>query len=106
MTRLLPSFVLLLALAFLAGCSQPAPQPNPPAGHAHDGYWCNEHGVPEEVCALCNPKIAGEFQKKGDWCEKHERPDSQCFLCHPEKEAEFAAAYEVKFGQKPPKPAM
>ena len=73
-------------------------------GHDHGGWWCDEHGVPEEICGRCNAKYAAECQKKGDWCKKHDRPDSQCFLCHPEKEAEFAAKYEDKYGKKPPKP--
>jgi cobalt-zinc-cadmium efflux system membrane fusion protein len=74
------------------------------AGHSHEGWWCDEHGVPEEVCAQCNTKLIADFKAKKDWCEKHNRPDSQCFVCHPEKEAEFAALYEAKLGKKPPKP--
>src|SRR4051812_24329802 len=74
------------------------------AAHTHDGWWCNEHGVPEEVCAQCDAKLVADFKAKGDWCEKHNRPESQCFICHPDKEAEFAALYEAKFGEKPPKP--
>ena len=74
------------------------------AGHSHEGWWCDEHGVPEEVCAQCSAKLATDFKAKGDWCQKHNRPDSQCFICHPEKEAEFAALYEAKTGKKPPKP--
>jgi len=74
------------------------------AGHSHEGWWCDEHGVPEEVCAQCNAKLVADFKAQKDWCEKHNRPDSQCFICHPEKEAEFAALYEEKFGKKPPKP--
>ena len=74
------------------------------AQHDHSGWWCNEHGVPEEECGLCNSKLAAEFQKKGDWCKDHDRPDSQCFICHPEQEAAFAARYEAKYGKKPPKP--
>jgi hypothetical protein len=74
------------------------------AGHSHEGWWCNEHGVPEEVCAQCNAKLVADFKAKGDWCEAHNRPESQCFVCHPEKEAEFAALYEAKYGEKPPKP--
>ena len=70
----------------------------------HSGWWCNEHGVPEEVCGLCDSKLAAEFQKKGDWCKTHDRPESQCFVCHPEHEARFAAQYEAKFGTKPSKP--
>jgi hypothetical protein len=73
-------------------------------GHTHEGWWCKEHGVPEEVCAQCDSKLVGDFKAKGDWCEKHNRPDSQCFVCHPEKEAEFAALYEAKYGEQPPKP--
>ena len=73
-------------------------------GHDHSGWWCNEHGVPEEVCAQCNSKVAADFQKKGDWCKEHDRPESQCFVCHPDLEAKFAAQYEAKFGKKPPKP--
>src|ERR1043165_2594323 len=74
------------------------------AGHTHEGWWCDEHGVPEEVCAQCHPKLVTEFKAKGDWCNAHNRPESQCFICHPEKEAEFAALYEAKYGDKPPKP--
>ena len=74
-------------------------------GHSHDGWWCNEHGVPESVCAQCNPKLAADFKAKGDWCKDHDRPDSQCFVCHPEQEAVFAAQYEAKYGKKPPHPS-
>ncbi len=79
-----------------------------PAGrahtHTHDGWWCDEHGVPEEICGQCSPKVAAACQKKGDWCQDHDRPDSQCFLCHPELETRFAEKYEAKFGKKPPQP--
>jgi hypothetical protein len=74
--------------------------------HDHSGWWCDEHGVPEEECGQCNTKLAAAFQKKGDWCKEHDRPDSQCFICHPEYEAAFAAKYEAKFGKKPPKPEI
>ena len=75
--------------------------------HTHDGWWCDEHGVPEGECAQCNSKIAADFKKKGDWCKKdHDRPDSQCFICHPEKLEEYAAKYEAKLGKKPPKPEL
>ncbi|QDU59915.1 hypothetical protein Pan216_07480 [Planctomycetes bacterium Pan216] len=72
--------------------------------HSQGGWWCVEHGVPEEVCTRCSPQLAAAFQKKGDWCEEHSLPDSQCFTCNPELEAKFAAQYEAKFGYKPPKP--
>jgi hypothetical protein len=76
------------------------------AGHSHEGWWCDEHGVPEEECAQCHAKLVAGFKAKSDWCEKHNRPDSQCFICHPEKEAEYAALYEAKYGKKPPKPEV
>jgi hypothetical protein len=65
--------------------------------------WCTEHGVPEEICAQCDAKLAAEYQQKGDWCREHNRPESQCFLCNPKLEAKFAAEYEAKHGKKPPK---
>lgn len=86
------------------GAAGPAPGKVAEEGHSHEGWWCDEHGVPEEVCALCNVKLVADFKAKGDWCKEHDRPDSQCFTCHPEKEAEFAAHYEAKYGKKPPKP--
>src|SRR4051794_12569494 len=73
-------------------------------GHDHSGWWCSEHGVPEGICALCDSKVAADYQKKGDWCKEHDRPDSQCFACHPELEAKFAPQYEAKYGKSPPKP--
>jgi cobalt-zinc-cadmium efflux system membrane fusion protein len=96
---------LLAAGLWSAGCNQPAGNPGATkevAEHGH-GWWCDEHGMPEEVCAQCNVKLVADFKAKGDWCEEHQRPDSQCFIHHPEKEAEFAAQYEAKYGKKPPK---
>jgi cobalt-zinc-cadmium efflux system membrane fusion protein len=96
-----------LGASAFAGCGH---SPLPPqadvaeTGHKHDGWWCDEHGVPEEVCARCDTKLVADFKAKGDWCNEHDRPDSQCFVCHPEKEAEFAAQYEAKYGKQPPKP--
>ena len=73
------------------------------AGHDHSGWWCSEHAVPEEVCGLCDPKLAAKMKADGDWCKTHDRPDTQCFVCHPELEAKFAALYEAKYGELPPK---
>jgi cobalt-zinc-cadmium efflux system membrane fusion protein len=73
-------------------------------GHDHSGWWCVEHGIPEEECGMCDSKLAAEFREKGDWCEEHNRPDSQCFICNPEKAEKYVALYEAKFGEKPPKP--
>lgn len=70
--------------------------------HDHSSWWCDEHGVPEEVCGQCNAKLAADFQKKGDWCDEHDRPESQCFICNPDLQAKFAAEYEAKYGKQPP----
>lgn len=106
--------VMVLGLAMYVGCSQSDREGDSVAesdehdhehgeeGHSLHGYWCVEHGVPEEVCAQCDSKLAAEFQEKGDWCEEHSRPDSQCFIHHPECEDKFIAQYEAKFGEKPP----
>ena len=95
-----------VAAAVLAGCNRTPEKPTPAAssGHSHEGWWCDEHGVPEEVCALCNSKLVADFKAKGDWCQEHDRPESQCFICNPEREADFAAQYEAKYGKQPPKP--
>ena len=103
------NLVVLCAVAAGAFCGCSQTSKSAPDVHTakaepnHDGWWCDEHGVPEEVCARCNTKLIADFKAKGDWCKEHDRPDSQCFVCHPEKEAEFAAQYEAKFGKQPPK---
>ena len=74
------------------------------ASHDHSGWWCSEHGVPEEECPLCKTSLIAEFKAKGDWCDEHNRPDSQCFTCNPDNFTKFAARYEAKFGEQPPKP--
>ena len=99
---------LVLTVLFAAGCNQqasaPASKPGEASEAAHGGWWCAEHGVPEEECSMCSAKVAEACKAKGDWCKEHNRAESQCFICHPEKEAEFAALYEAKYGKKPPKP--
>ena len=100
----------LLCVVGFVGCAPKASQSSVPAGSTashvaddHNGWWCPEHGVPEEVCGLCDLKVGAEMKKKGDWCKDHDCPDSQCFVCHPEHESKFSALYEAKLGTKPPK---
>jgi hypothetical protein len=113
-------FALLLALSPLAalvvgGCNKESPKTEAPKrkpiqvaeksdkeGHDHGGWWCDEHGVPEEVCGQCNAKVVAQFKKQGDWCKEHDRPDSQCFVCHPELKERFAAQHRAKYGKEPP----
>jgi hypothetical protein len=68
----------------------------------HSGWWCDEHGIPEEECSMCSSKVAKEFKAKGDWCEKHDRAKSQCFICDPSLKEKFAAKYRAKYGKEPP----
>ena len=107
--------LVLCVLVGVAGCAKqdappqeattaPQARPHGMAGHSHDGWWCNEHGLPEEVCTLCNATLVADFKAKGDWCTEHDRPESQCFICHPEHAEKFAAQYEAKYGKKPPQP--
>ncbi len=107
MMRSFLAIACAVAMSFAIGCAKTpegaAPAANTSAGHTHDAWWCSEHGVPEEVCGLCNAKLAADMKAKGDWCKEHDRPESQCFICHPELEAKFAAQYEAKYGTKPPK---
>jgi hypothetical protein len=70
--------------------------------HDHSGWWCEEHGIPEAECSMCDPKVAAEFKKKGDWCDKHDRALSQCFICKPERKEFYAAKYRAKYGKEPP----
>jgi hypothetical protein len=96
-----------VAICGCGGAGEKGPDAGKAAGPAGDACavagWCTEHGVPEDICAQCNAKLAAECQRKGDWCKEHSRPESQCFLCNPKLEAKFAAEYEAKYGKKPPK---
>jgi hypothetical protein len=60
--------------------SAPATTPVADAGHNVDGWWCSEHGIPEEECSLCSSDAAKKFKDKGDWCQDHDRAKSQCFV--------------------------
>ncbi len=69
----------------------------------HD-WWCDEHGVKEAECSMCNAKVAKAFQDKGDWCKDHNRAKSQCFICEPKLKEKYAAEYKAKFGKEAPEP--
>jgi hypothetical protein len=108
-------FLLAAAVLTINGCGQADSQGGPAKGKSaqlaqakrqrkedHSGWWCDEHGLPEEICGQCNAKVAADLKKKGDWCKEHDRPDSQCFICHPELKERFAAQYQAKYGKEPP----
>lgn len=118
MMKFWTSAALLAAMLLVAGCDK-APEAKPTGKGAkakpdakpevanvddHSGWWCDEHGLREEVCSMCSAKAAKAFQAKGDWCKEHKRAKSQCFLCDPKLEAKFAEEYIAKFGKRPPEP--
>jgi hypothetical protein len=69
------------------------------------GWWCAEHGIPEEECGLCDRDYAKQKKAEGDWCAEHKRVKSQCFKCDPTLyERVFEPKYVAKYGKKPPRP--
>lgn len=113
----MPSIALSLLGAvavFSIGCSQQTTETEAePAnvsqvadeGHdvSHGGWWCVEHGIPEEECSMCSSAAADGCKAKGDWCDEHNRAESQCFICDASRADKFAKLYEAKIGEKPPK---
>jgi hypothetical protein len=105
----------LLAILLVLGCdSKPdtkATDKKPsvkaeekPEAHTHGDWWCDEHGLKESDCSMCNPKVARAFREKGDWCKEHDRAKSQCFICEPKLKEKFAAEYQAKYNKAPPEP--
>jgi hypothetical protein len=72
--------------------------------HDHSGWWCPEHGVPEDICSLCSDTAAAKFKKEGDWCKIHDRAQSQCFKCDPALYTKYEAMYVAKYDKKPEPP--
>ena len=120
-SRLFGGFMIfgVLALAFSSvGCTQSAKEDDKkqaknkgdgkkdiPKGD-HSGWWCQEHGVPEEDCSLCLPEaeVKKRFKDTGDWCKIHDRAQSQCFKCDPSKYKKFEDMYVAKYNKKPERP--
>jgi len=75
-------------------------------GESDHGWWCAEHGIPEEMCGLCTKTYRDQKKAEGDWCETHKRLQSQCFKCDPSLyEKVFEPMYVAKYGKKPERPA-
>ncbi len=116
-----PALVLVAAFAILSGgCGQSAStgagtkeaekeravakgggEKKDAEGGDHSGWWCDEHGLPEEVCDLCSKKYREAEKAKGNWCE-HNRVKSSCFKCNPGLREKYTADYKAKFGKEPP----
>ena len=98
------------AILFAGGCNKSEPvAENKDKGKGpdeekddHSGWWCKEHGIPEEECSMCSDDYAKKCKEKGDWCKEHDRAESQCFICHPEYKEKFAAKYRAKYDKEPP----
>jgi hypothetical protein len=102
---LVGGFMGALALSGCSGKPDAAKSPGPEGGQTagdHSGWWCKEHGIPEEECSMCSARAAAEFKAKGDWCDEHNRAKSQCFKCDPAKAEKYAKLYEAKYGKQPP----
>lgn len=101
---------LAVAVLALSGCGQARDNAakkekgGEVAKGKHEGWWCDEHGVPEEECSMCSDKAAKAFKEKGDWCKEHERAKSQCFICDPSLKDKYAVQYKAKYGKEPPAP--
>jgi hypothetical protein len=104
--------VLLLIVAFVVlGCGQAENTGDTQAkaktdsGDNGHGWWCEEHGIPEEECGLCNKAYRDQKKAAGDWCAEHRRLKSQCFKCDPSLyEKVFEPKYIEHYGKKPPRP--
>ncbi|MCP5007899.1 MAG: efflux RND transporter periplasmic adaptor subunit [Planctomycetes bacterium] len=51
--------------------------------------WCNEHGVYEDECLICNPESVTKAEELSQnlnrlWCNEHGVYEDECFICHPE----------------------
>jgi hypothetical protein len=78
---------------------------NDKGGTDHGGWWCDQHGLPEEECSMCDDKVYKAFKEKGDICPNHtDRAKSQCFICNPDLWPKSAARYKAKEGKDAPWP--
>jgi hypothetical protein len=100
--------LLTILVLSAAGCPQnevkKSQQTDTEAKAKHDGWWCDEHGIPEGECSMCSAKVAKAFKAKGDWCEQHNRAKSQCFKCDPSLKEVYAAKYRAHYPGKEPPP--
>lgn len=122
--RSLSLLALFVAIALLGGCTAESTQNVSPKkegpkdksevgkskeksspGQAkiddHSGWWCDEHGLPEDICDLCSRKFREAEKAKGNWCE-HGRVKSSCFKCDLSLKDRLAKEYEARFSKKPP----
>lgn len=72
--------------------------------HDHSEWWCEEHGVPEADCSICQKEVFKKL-KSDEICPNHpDRAKAQCFICNPSLREKFAAVYRAKNDKDPPEP--
>lgn len=72
-------------------------------GDGH-GWWCDDHGVKEEECSVCQKEVFKKL-KPDEICPKHpDRAKVQCFICNPDLWEKSKATYRAKYGKEPPEP--
>ena len=121
MKKVWTSAALLMGLLLVVGCGAPSttkPDGDPtnekavakgdpkdkaaPKDEGDHGWWCNEHGVKEEECSMCQKEVFKKL-KPDEICPNHpDRAKAQCFICNPELRAKNAAIYKAKYGKEPP----
>lgn len=68
------------------------------------GEWCDEHGVAEDECSICQKAVFKKL-KADEICPKHpDRAKAQCFICNPDLWEKSKATYVAKYGKEPPLP--
>lgn len=76
-------------------------EPKDEGGH---GWWCEEHGVKEDDCSICQKEVFKKL-KPDEICPKHpDRAKAQCFICNPDLWEKSKATYVAKYGKEPPMP--
>ena len=85
--RVLPTFLVIGALAGLGyfghhhGWQVPKFSELAGNGNVTGLAWCDEHGVPEEICVACDAELMPKGTLYG-WCKEH--GVAECLLEHPE----------------------
>jgi hypothetical protein len=115
MRKLWSGVALLAGLIAVVGCGQ-QPAQNTGSGKKDKsvakaekdddghGWWCNEHGVVEDECSICQKDVFKKL-KPDEICPKHpDRAKAQCFICNPDLWEKSKAVYQAKYGKEPPEP--
>ncbi len=113
MKKLMRNVALFAGLLALVGCAEKVAEKPAVDAKAKEvvkesgghGWWCDDHGVVEDECSVCQDKVYKKL-KPDEICPKHtDRAKSQCFICNPELRVKNAAIYKAKYGKEPPEPS-